>query len=66
MEELYACIELLQKLVPTTNKMSIEIFESLIAMLIEEWCKANKMDITEFVRDMSEVIDGVQKDLGKY
>lgn len=66
MEELYGCMELVQKLVPTTNRMSIVIFGPLIAMLIEEWCKANKMDITEFVRDMSEVIDEVQKNLGKY
>lgn len=66
MEEIMTVYQLLGEIAPITNTLTRPAIGSLIGMLMEEWCKANHEDVTEFVNDMQEVVDEVQEECGKY
>ena len=66
MEEIMTVYQLLGEIAPITNTLTRPAMGSLIGMLMEEWCKANHEDVTEFVNDMQEVVGQVQEECGKY
>lgn len=66
MEEIMTVYQLLGEIAPITNTLTRPAIGSLIGMLMEEWCKANHEDVTEFVNDLQEVVDEVQEECGKY
>lgn len=66
MEEIMTAYQLLGEIAPIANTLTRPAIGSLIGMLMEEWCKANHEDVTEFVNDMKEVVEGVQNECGKY
>lgn len=66
MEEIMTVYQLLGEIAPITNTLTRSAIGSLIGMLMEEWCKANHEDVTEFVNDMQEVVGQVQEECGKY
>ena len=66
MEEIMTVYQLLGEIALITNTLTRPAIGSLIGMLMEEWCKANHEDVTEFVNDLQEVVDEVQEECGKY
>lgn len=66
MEEIMTVYQLLGEIAPITNTLTRPAIGSLIGMLMEEYCKANHEDVTEFVNDLQEVVDEVQEECGKY
>ena len=64
--ELLEVYETITKLIPTTNKMDVSCFGTLICVLMEEWCKENDYDITKFVNNIHEIVMEVQEGRGKY
>ena len=66
MEEIMTVYQLLGEIAPITNTLTRPAIGSLIGILMEEWCKANHEDVTEFVNDLQEVVDEVQEECGKY
>lgn len=58
---------IIEAVAPITNKMSVEAFGGVIAMLVEEWCSVNEeCDPQEFFSQMAEIAGVVKSALGDY
>lgn len=59
-------LNLLNEMVPKTNKMDIVAFGSFYCMLLEEWCLANNEDAPKLARDIAQMVEGVNESMGRY
>lgn len=58
--------ELLEDIHQKTNKLDDWRFEALICMLIEEYCKANDMDVIEMGNEIATAIREINEAYGRY
>ena len=48
------------------NELHIHAFEALVCMLMEEYCKANGLDVVEEATKLAVAVESVNEALGKY
>ena len=65
-QELFASMELVQNTAPIINQMSHVGAGSVLCMLAEEWCRAQKVDVVDFMNEMASLVSEVNAELGRY
>lgn len=57
---------LLQSINLHTLNMDYIEFGSLVCMLAEDYCKANSLNVIEFMKEMNSMVTQVNEELGEY
>ena len=57
---------LLQTVVPASNKMDYPAFGCFFCMLLEEWCLCHHADVTDVIQEISSLIHSVNSEMGAY
>ena len=65
-EELIEMQEIINYLMEKSNHLSQTTMLSGFMMLMEEYCKANKMDMVETFEELNTVCKSVNEELGAY
>lgn len=50
----------------TTNMMTNREFKTFYSILAEEYCRSNNLDIREFISEIKDEIEAVNKKYGEY
>ena len=66
MDDFIRALAILQDITGETNKLDYPAFGGLWCMMLEEYCKSNKLDIIEASKDMMVIINQVQEEHGRY
>ena len=66
MDEFLRVMDMLKEVSDTTNQLDYALFGGFWCMLLEEYCKANSLDIREASKDMVIIINQVQEEYGRY
>ena len=65
-KELKSAFDFEEEVKEKTNKMEAEVFISVIAMLLGEWCRENNEDVIEITQTLLNAVVGVNKEYGSY
>lgn len=56
----------LMEIIERTNTMDQVSFGSLYCMMAEEWCRTNQVDVVEFIHTISDMVEKVNAEEGRY
>lgn len=66
MGEIAEAGRILNNTIDDANKMGVVGFESMVCMLLEEYCKFNDLDVVVMAEEIATTVKNVNAEIGRY